>query len=162
MSSLQGKKDSFAQVFVGYRDTLDFEEVELVKIAALEDNLVVLDVEKSAAAKTEGVAPFQDGPIARFVQGFFVAHHFRASKFDLEHLADGGAPDQGFCHHLVIGGVFRIKGHEAFDVGGVEEFDPVFYELGRSHGMRAFLSCIQVMRIVGACTLQIKKPQARE
>lgn len=66
-------------------------ETQLVPVAALKNDLVILNMKEAAAAQARGVLPFKDRPCAVLEQIFDLAVHLGLGEFRREHVADGAA-----------------------------------------------------------------------
>ncbi len=92
-----------------HRKSSEPKKSELVPVAPLEDDLIVDDVEESAAPEPERVAPFQNGPFAILENLLDDASHVGRSEFCLKHRADILAADNGLLRNLVIGRIVSIQ-----------------------------------------------------
>ena len=61
------------------------EKGQLIPIATLENNLILLNLEKSAASQIKRIAPFQNRPLAVLKDVFDDADHFGGGKLCFKH-----------------------------------------------------------------------------
>jgi hypothetical protein len=115
------------------RQALGAQEAELVPVASLEDDLSVDDVEEPAATQAEGVAPFENGPLAVLEQVFHHADHLGLLEAGREHPAKGLAALHGLFGDLMVDGVFAVHRDQGIDVGPIERVDPGSNHFGRLH-----------------------------
>src|SRR5580692_7804237 len=93
------------KILIGHGNPLAAKERELIKVAALKNNLIISDLKKTAASQSIGITPLEYRPLSVLEKVFNNTSHLRAAEFDLEHMANFAAPAQRVGYHLVIDGV---------------------------------------------------------
>src|SRR3546814_37245 len=93
------------KVGLGHGNTLLPEERELIKVASLEDDLVVAHMEETAPTQASWITPFKNGPFSVLEDVLDYAGHGCPPELNLEHLSDGLTTIQRLHHNLVINGV---------------------------------------------------------
>src|SRR3546814_17178648 len=83
-------------------NTLLPEERELIKVASLEDDLVVAHMEETAPTQASWITPFKNGPFSVLEDVLDYAGHGCPPELNLEHLSDGLTTLQRLHHYLVI------------------------------------------------------------
>jgi hypothetical protein len=122
------------KILVRNGNTLSAKKRQLIKVAALKNDLIVPHVKKTAPSHANGIAPFKHCPLTVLEQIFNDASHFGAAEFDLEHMTDLGATAQRVGDNLVVDGIGRVEVQQTLDAAAVEQFHPFCHELLRSHG----------------------------
>src|SRR3546814_14565859 len=90
---------------------------ELIKVASLEDDLVVAHMEETAPTQASWITPFKNGPFSVLEDVLDYAGHGCPPELNLEHLSDGITTIQRLHHQLEINGVRSDKrrvGKECF------------------------------------------------
>src|SRR5262245_8919142 len=100
--------------------SVQFQERQLVPISALERDLVGLNLKEAATTQAEGVAPFENRPIAVFEKIFDAAHHRGGRKLSFEHRADGFTAVHRIVRDLMVDRVVRVQRRDSIGIAAVE------------------------------------------
>src|SRR3546814_14658719 len=82
------------KVGLGHGNTLLPEERELIKVASLEDDLVVAHMEETAPTQASWITPFKNGPFSVLEDVLDYAGHGCPPELNLEHLSAGLTTDR--------------------------------------------------------------------
>src|SRR3546814_18265113 len=77
------------KVGLGHGNTLLPEERELIKVASLEDDLVVAHMGETAPTQASRITPFKNGPFSFLEDILDDASHVCKTELKLEHMSDG-------------------------------------------------------------------------
>ena len=105
---------------------------QLVPVAALELDLVILDVEEPASSQAKWVTPFKDGPVSVLKEVVDDADHVCGCKAMDEHIANVLSALDWRLGNLVVDGIGRIHFCETDRVLSIEGCNP---------GMNKFAWC---------------------
>src|SRR3546814_11717617 len=89
------------KVGLGHGNTLLPEERELIKVASLEDDLVVAHMEETAPTPASWITPFKNGPFSVLEDVLDYVGHGYPTELNPEHLSDRLTNIQSLHHHFV-------------------------------------------------------------
>lgn len=124
---------------IRYRHALRAQECQLVPIATLENDLVILDVKEPASPQPERIPPFENRPVTVFENVFNDAYHLRIGEPVGEHLPDRVSAIDGRLGYLVVHRMLGVEGYECVDIRSVEGIHPLFDKIFWFHGKHIIL-----------------------
>lgn len=121
---------------IRYRHSLCAQERQLVPIATLKNNPVILDVKEPASPQSKRIPPFENCPVTVFKNILDDAYHFRSGEPVGEHLPDRVSAFDGRLGYLVVQRMLAVERCKGVDIRPVEGIHPLYDEVFWFHGER--------------------------